>query len=612
MRARAGDPPRTMPQKVLGGRCADSQLRGEIVDVKVDQVILARAPMRAFGEALALGLKKTPVELAMAYDGGCVTDNSVRAADAPTVSASELVQAGIFVAKPGIGFPAPVHLERFAAPARFAVTDDPRVASVGGCGMLTLVVSPGQLGQALAHGTVSLRPPRSIQVLLAGRLRPFIGARDLALELIRRDVGEIVQRIEAEHRAPVIIEFAGPSARHLSVAERAILCGVAPQLGAAGAMFVSDEKTEVFLRDQRRSKAHRGLVPDAGAPCDEVVTIDLSAIDPLIMYETGQVRPVRDLAGTTVHQAVLGGDGGVTLKDMLTAAALLKSKRVPPQLDLLLAPPSRQMLEVMAQSGALADLIATGGRVIEPDRRVLTGELYPPVSGEVSVRTLEHEPRTPGHPSFLVASAETVAYAVATGAIGDPRGFKRPVRVTVPRALPTDDVLVLRDRNTEPPSTKDAQPVAIPDPAPSWDSPATFELVQGLPPRDSASKEGRALLLASLDEVRRMAQSLEDFRDVRAIIAPFIPSALVPLFAGAGIAAFGVDGTALAAFKGQRQIGLPVLDEESDSPIVNAKLGKSQVKLSWLAIGQERCWTRNGTSRPRPAPPKAARRSVAS
>lgn len=611
MRARAGDPPRTMPQKVLGGRCSDPQLRGEIVDVKVDQVILARSPMRAFAEALALGLKKTPVELAIAYDGGCVTDASMHASDAPSVATAELLQAGIFVAKPGIGFPAPVHLERFAAPARLAVTDDPRLASVGGSGMLTLVVSPGQLGQALALGTVSLRPPRSIQVLLSGRLRPFINARDLALELIRRGIGEIVQRIEAEHRAPVIIELAGPSARHLSVAERAILCGVAPQLGAAAAMFVSDEKTEVYLRDQRRSKAHRGLVPDAGAPCDEVVTIDLSAIDPLLADETGQVRPVRDLAGKTVHQVVLGGDGGVTLKDMLTAAALLKSKRVPPQLDLLIAPPSRQVLEVMAQSGALADLIATGGRVIEPDRRVLTGELYPPAPDEVSARTLEHEPRTPGQPSFLVASAETVAFAVATGAIGDPRGFKRPVRVTVPRALPTDDVLVLRDRKVEPAPTKRAQPVAVPAPAVLWDSPITLELVHGLPPRGSTSKGGRALVLASLDEVRRAAQMLDELRDVRAIIAPFVPSAWVPLFADAGIAAFEVEASALASFKAPRQIGLPALDDEEGSSSVHAKLGKSQIELSWLAVGEERRWTRSGSSRPIPAAPRA-RSSVAS
>src|SRR5262249_36835278 len=245
----------------------------------------------------------------------------------------------------------PVHLERFASPARLAVTDDPRLASVGGAGMLTLVVSPGQLGQALAFGTVSVRPPRSVQILLSGRVRPFICARDVALELLRRRIGAAVRRIEAQHHAPVVLEFAGPSARLLSVAERATLSGIAPQLGAVAALFVSDEKTEVFLRDQRRSKAHRTLVPDPGAPCDDVVSLDLAAVDPLLMDEAGTVRPVRDLAGRPVAQVVLGGDSGVTLRDMLAAAQLLKSKRVPSRLDLLVAPPSRQVLEVLAQSG---------------------------------------------------------------------------------------------------------------------------------------------------------------------------------------------------------------------------------------------------------------------
>src|SRR5690606_8016511 len=128
--------------------------------------------------------------------------------------------------------------------------------------------------------------------------------------------------------------------------------------GAAGALFVSDEKTEVYLRDQRRSKAHRVLTPDAGAPADEVVTIDLGAVEPLLLDETGKVRLVRERAGERVSQVLLGGDSGVSLRDLLAAAALLKSKRVPPHVDFLLAAPSRQTLEVLARAEALVDLIA--------------------------------------------------------------------------------------------------------------------------------------------------------------------------------------------------------------------------------------------------------------
>jgi len=316
MRARAGDPPRTMAQKILAGRSADPSLSGDVVQVKVDQVVLTRAPGRALAEAMHAGLKKTSIETAIAYDGRCVTD-PLRS---PPFDAGEMLSRGILVARPGVGFPAVVHLERFASPARLCVTDDPRLSGVGGAGMLSIVVSPGQLAQALAQGTVWLRPPRSVQVVLSGRVRPFVCARDVALELVRRGLGDAVRKVEAQHRGPVVIEIAGPSARLLSVGERSVLAALAPQLGAAAALFVSDERTEVFLRDQRRSKAHRALVPDAGAPCDEVINLDLGAVDPLLLDESGQVRSVRDLAGKPVSQVVLGGDSGATLRDFFAAA----------------------------------------------------------------------------------------------------------------------------------------------------------------------------------------------------------------------------------------------------------------------------------------------------
>jgi aconitate hydratase len=614
MRARAGDPPRTMPQKILAGRAADPQLRGDLVQVKVDQVVLSRAPTRALAEALAAGMKKTTVEVAVAYDGTCVTD-AVSLADAdqaaPHAVSGELPAYNVPIARPGIGFPGPVHLERFAAPARLALTDDPRLCTVGGVGMLSLVASPTLLGQALATGSVWLRPPRSVQIHLSGRLRPFVCARDVALELLRRSLDEIVRRIENEHKAPVVLEFAGPSARLMSVGERAVLCGIAPQVGAAAALFVSDEKTEVFLRDQRRSKAHRALVPDPGAPCEEVVSVDLGAVDPLLLDETGTVRPVRDLAGQPVAQVVLGGDSGVTLRDMLAAALLLKSKRVPSRLDLLVAPPSRQVLEVLARAGALVDLVATGARILEPDRRLLTGEIYPPPKGGTSLRTTDPEPRSPGFSTFVVASAETAAYAVATGTIGDPRSFKRPVRVTVPRALPTDDVLILRDKKGEQSASKRAPTAPVPVP---WKGPTSLDIFEGVPLRTVAvgmtraappvdDTRGIALLLSTLDEVRAATEHPVDRMGVRAVIAPFIPSNIVSALAAEGIAAFSADAGNHKALKGQKSIALPAPAQWGD--VVAATSGKGKVDLAFLAIGAERGWVLAGTAR---TPPKSSSR----
>ncbi|HEU4411041.1 MAG TPA: aconitase family protein [Polyangiaceae bacterium] len=600
MRARAGDPPRTMPQKILAGRAADPQLRGELVQVKVDQVILSRAPARAFAEALAAGLKKTPVEVALAYDGVCVT-RADDGAEGPAAAAAEFTAHGIQVARPGIGFPGPVHLERFASPARLALTDDARLASLGGIGMLVVVTSPGQLGQALAQGSAWLRPPRSVQILLSGRLRPFVCARDVALELLRRGLDEVVRRIETEHGAPVVLEFAGTSARLLNVSERAVLASVAPLLGAQASLFLSDEKTESFLRDQRRSKAHRTLFADQGAPCDHAISLDLATVDPLLLDEQGQVRPVRDLADKPVYQALLGGDTGVTLRDMLAAAALLKSKRVPARLDLLVAPPSRQVFEVLAQSGALADLAATGARIIEPDHRAMTGEIYPPPPGRLSLRTSDPEPLSS---PFVVASAETLAYTVATGAVGDPRAFKRPVRITVPRVLPTDDVLVIRERRADANAPKRPAPSA-PTPPPPWKGALTLGLVQGVP-RALPDGQPVALVASSLAEVRGLANRILDLGpNVRAVVAAFLPSGIGHVLAGLGVATFTTSDEGLAALRDQTALALPAPNQWVEPVVI--KSPKGQATLRWTAVDAERTWTTSGSSRPAPPSPKAAK-----
>jgi homoaconitase/3-isopropylmalate dehydratase large subunit len=589
-----------MPQKVLAGRTSDTQLKGDMVRVKVDQVILSRAPARAVSEAVAMGMKKALPEVTIAYDGTNVTDEDTRQArsdGAPGTVSDGFPEVGVLVARPGIGFPAPVHIERFAAPARLALTDDPRLAPVGGVGMLCFVVSPTQLAEAMATGNVWLRPPRSIQIHLSGRTRPFVCARDVALELIRQNLREVVERIEAEFHAPVVLEFAGPSAKLLGVGDRSVLCGIAHQVGAAAAVFISDQKAEVFLRDQRRSKAHRALIPDPGAPCEEVVTIDLATVDPLIMDTDGTVRTARELQGKPVGQVVLGGDSGVTLRDMLAAASLLKSKRIPPRLDLLLAPPSRQVLEVLGQSGALVDLVATGARIVEPDRRVMTGELYPPPEVGVALRNADPEPHDGVHRSFMVASAETLSYAVAQGSVGDPRGFKRPARVTVPRVLPTEDVLVVRKKAMKKgPGMTRFEP-SKPVPPMPWKGLTTLVVCKGLPNGaiDDAGKKkagGIAVVLAELDEVRSLSDSINQGSEVRAVIAPYIPSQVVSSLAAEGIASFQATSSAVGTIGKQKQLSLPKATSWGEDTAATA--GRIKVKLKWLAIDREQGWTHAG------------------
>jgi aconitate hydratase len=548
---------------------------------------------------LALGLKKSPVEVAVAYDGACVTDALIhqqRASGASATVPPEALHHSVLIGRPGVGFPAPLHLERFASPARLAVTDDPRLSFTGGLGMLCFVLPPSHLAAALTTGSVALRPPRSVQILLSGKMRPFVCARDVALELLRGGLAEVVRRIDQRFGAPVVLEFAGPSAKLLSVPERAVLCAIAPTVGAASAVFISDEKCEAFLRDQRRSKAHRALFPDAGAPCDDVVSLDIATVDPLLMDANGEIKPVRDMAGTPIHQVILGGDSGITLRDMLAAAALLKSKRIPSRLEFLLAPPSRQILEILTTTGALLDLIATGARLIEPDHRILTGRLYSPAHGENSLRTFDPEPTARTEPSFLVASAETLAFAIANGQLDDPRSFKRPVRVTVPRVFPTDDVLIARPRKSTL-ATIGKKLVVATVPAVGFDSELDLTVHVGVPEADSFEHNKIALVARNDHEIRRVESLATSWLGaVRAVVAEHIPTEIALWLGGLGIAAFRLP--CVQDLHDGNVLHLPAPARWPADGQVEANIGKNTIVLTWLGRSGEKEILRSGLYRP--------------
>jgi len=591
-----------MTQKIVGGRQEEGQPDSDIAKVRIDQVILARSSSALLNQVLDPSLKRFAVEVAVAYEGQCLSlgDGASHVASGAVVPRA-LLNKGLQIARPGIGFAAAVHLERFGSPARLALTDDPRLCAVGGAGTLVLLAAPHQLAEALATGWATIRVPRSVQVLLAGKLRPFVGVRDVALELERQGLGDVVRRIEVETGAPVVLEFSGPSVRLLPVHDRALLAGVAPHIGAAGALFISDEKTEVFLRDQRRSKAHRGLSPDPGAPSDAAITLDLSTLDPLARDEKGRVVTVRELQGRTVQQVILGGDTGASLRELLAVATLLKSKRVPAGLDLLVAPSSRQAMEVLARSGALVDLIATGARLIEPDARLLTGEAYGCAPDETSLRTFETD-LSPVGSAPILASPETAAQTVTTGVIGDPRAFKRPVRVNLPRVLPTDDVLLLRKakpRAKGDPELAAASDVAAPA-RPKWQSQNTLS-----PAAHPRSDRSPTLLVApSLSAAMEVGRRAPDL-GIWALAAPRVPQALAGALAAQGVVALEFGAEALSALNQSESVMLLLPQDGADTQVTVRTADREWVGR-WPAVGAERTWLAAPPDISRP-PPKRPR-----
>ena len=272
MRARAGDPPRTMAQKILAARSTDPSLSGDLVEAKVDQVVLVAAPRARPREALAAGLKKTPVEVAVAYDGA-LRHRRRRPATTPRRRARrDCSPHGVLVARAGVGFPAPVHLERFASPARLCVTDEPRLAGVGGIGMLTLVVADGvaRAGARARHGR---RPAAGERAgALCGRLRPFVCARDVALELVRRGLADVVRRVEeAQRRARRRSSSPGraraPSPSASAACSRASRRSSAPPRRSSSATSGRRSSSATSAAPRRTARSS----PDAGAPCEDVV-----------------------------------------------------------------------------------------------------------------------------------------------------------------------------------------------------------------------------------------------------------------------------------------------------------------------------------------------------
>lgn len=592
-----------MSQKILASHCDDDALGSDLIEVRVDQVVLAREPSRVLGAAVDAGLGRCQPEVCVAYPPHCVSlgpdDTDPRA---PQRVPQEALSLGFLVARPGAGFASAVHLERFGSPARLLLSDEPRMVSCGAVGMLAVPASRSQLTEALLYGKTHLRPARSIHISLTGRLRPFVCSRDATLELLRLGLRELVESVDGRHHAPVVLEFGGNSAKYLSVGERAVFCALAPQVGAAGALFSSDDKTEAFLRDQRRSKAHRVLAADSGTQWEDVLTLDLASIDPLLQDDEGRIRPVRELEGRAVEQVLLGGDTGASLRDLLAAAALLKSKRVFPGVEFLFCPPTRQVLEVLARGEALNDLLATGARLLEPDRRALSGELYSAPADGLTLRSADRDREGTG----IVASAETLAFAVAHGQIGDPRQFKRPVRVAVPRSLPTDDVLLSRGTEARGGAKgkgrvdKRASDGSIPPPTSerfanhgsheNWSGPLELALacIQGAATEYDSTPS--AYLALNLDEVRRLAEQATETPQLRAIIAAHIPAATVSILSGLGVLALRADEATLAKLSGKKCMRLPA-PQTCTHPQIEVRADDEELHLEWLARGAEREWT---------------------
>jgi len=467
MSVRAGSEPRNMTTKLLGCQTDDGS-EAKRIDVAVDQVALTSPKEPELLASLATLERSPELDLVVAYDPFGVRD---RQAYRPEADWQEsLRRLGILRGRPGIGFPSSVHLERFGAPGRILVTDDPRMALLGGIGVLPLITTTARVLETITTGRFPWTLPRVVQILLSGRLNATVSARDVCLELLRRGLKAQIQALSSSSKAEVVLEFTGTGLRGLTVHERAMLCSIAPDVGAAAAITGSDEKTELYLRDQRRSKAQRQLTPDAGCACDEVVRVELGSIEPLVQMPDGQICSLSEREYPAVHEVILGGEVSGTLRDMLCAAQWFKSKRAHLEIDLVIVPATRQTLEAMVADGTLSQLLSAGARLLPPDPRLFDGEWQSLANGTNSLRSFTQTSTV--HSSVLpwaLASVETLCQTAISGRMQDPRLLRRSTKVTCPRELPIDDTwLFERKPSVAPPPMPAKEPKAKKDAVQDW------------------------------------------------------------------------------------------------------------------------------------------------
>ena len=425
-----------------------SMLPGNEIGLRIDQTLTQDATgTMAYLEFEAMGVDRVRTERSVAYIDHNTLQSGFENADDHRYIQSVARKKGIWFSRPGNGICHQVHLERFGVPGKTLIGSDSHTPTAGGLGMLAFGAGGLDVAVAMGGGAYYITMPRIVKVELKGALRPFVTAKDVSLEILRR--------LSVKGGVGRIIEWGGEGIKTLSVPERATITNMGTELGATTSIFPSDEITRAFLKAQGRETDFIPLEADPDAAYDEIIEIDLSALEPLIAcpHMPDRVVPVSSLQGTKVDQVCLGSCTNSSLNDMLKAAAMLRGRTVAPSVSMSVSPGSKQVLRMLADCGALSDILASGARLLECACGPCIGMGFSPNSGGVSLRTFnrnfEGRSGTRDAQVFLV-SPETAVAAALTGEITDPRTLGFPaLDIRLPEHFTIDDSAILAPASPE-------------------------------------------------------------------------------------------------------------------------------------------------------------------
>ena len=339
-------------------------------------------------------------------------------------------RSGVYHSRAGNGICHQVHLERFGKPGATLLGSDSHTPTAGGIGMVAIGAGGLDVAVAMGGGPFYLQCPRVLGVKLTGRLGDWVAAKDVILKLL--------SELTTKGNVGWAVEYFGRGVKGLTVPQRATITNMGAELGVTTSLFPSDEQTRKFLAAQKREQDYRPLEADADAKYDRVIKIDLSKLEPMAACPSSpdNIRPVREIAGRKVGQVVAGSCTNSSFTDLMMMARVLKGRRIDRMVEFAVAPGSREVLNMLAENGALSDLIEAGARVLESACGPCIGQGFSPADGTVSLRTFNRNfagrSGTKGDEVYLV-SPETAVACVLTGKITDPRDLSQTMGLTYPR-----------------------------------------------------------------------------------------------------------------------------------------------------------------------------------
>ena len=429
---------RTIAQKIIAAHLVSGEMiPGHEIALRIDQTLTQDATGTMAYLALEnIGIPRVKTEKSLAYIDHNTLQCGFENADDHRYIQSVARKYGVYFSRPGNGICHQVHLERFGKPGKTLIGSDSHTPTGGGIGMLAMGAGGMDVAVAMGGGAYHITMPKMYKVNLTGRLSPWVTAKDVSLEILRI--------LSVKGGVGAIIEWGGEGIATLSVPERATITNMGTELGATTSIFPSDEVTRAFLKAQGREADYVPLANDPDAEYDRIIDIDLSALEPLLAcpHSPDNVARAADKGDIAVSQVCIGSCTNSSLRDMLRVAAILKGRRIADSVSLSISPGSRQVLTMLAQCGALSDMIAAGARILECACGPCIGMGFSPASAGVSVRTFnrnfEGRSGTKDGQVYL-ASPETAAASALTGRITDPRTLGDYPDVALPETFVIDD-----------------------------------------------------------------------------------------------------------------------------------------------------------------------------